>query len=59
MCDVKKYSEICKEIVKLQPQETLQLSLESATEEERAFYAMIGNYLLQTEQRKVIGRNLF
>ena len=35
MCDVKKYSEIYKEISKLNPKDTLQLVLESETEEEK------------------------
>ena len=59
MCDVKKYNEIYQDILKLEPQDTLQLSLEAETEEERAFYEMIGNYLLQTAQKKVIEKNLF
>lgn len=59
MCDVKKYNEIYQDILKLEPQDTLQLSLEAETEEERAFYEMIGNYLLQTAQKKVIERNMF
>lgn len=59
MCDVKKYNEIYQNILKLEPQDTLQLSLEAETEEERAFYEMIGNYLLQAAQKKVIERNMF
>ena len=59
MCDVKKYNEIYQNILKLEPQDTLLLSLEAETEEERAFYEMIGNYLLQTAQKKVIERNMF
>lgn len=59
MCDVKKYSAIFDDIKKLQPQDTLQLVLEAKTKEERDFYEMIGNYLLQSGQRKVVERNLF
>lgn len=59
MCDVKKYNEIYQDILKLEPQDTLQLSLEAETEDERAFYEMIGNYLLQTAQKKVIERKMF
>lgn len=59
MCDVKKYSEIYKEIAKLQPDDTLQLVLESETEEEKEFYELIGDYLLQKKQREVVERNLF
>ena len=35
MCDVKKYSEIYKDIKALQPEDTLQLVLEAETEEEK------------------------
>lgn len=59
MCDVKKYENIYQDILKLQPEDTLQLVLEAETEEQRNFYEMIGDYLLQQEQTKVIERNLF
>lgn len=59
MCDVKKYNQIFNDIKKLQPNDTLQLILEAKTKEERDFYEMIGNYLLQNGQRKVVERNLF
>ena len=58
MCNVKKYSEIYKEILKLNTQDTLQLVLESETEDEKDFYEMIGNYLLQKKQREVLERNV-
>jgi hypothetical protein len=59
MCDVKKYSDIFQEIKKLSPDDTLQLVLESKTEEERNFYEMIGDFLLQSEQRDSIARDVF
>lgn len=59
MCDTKKYSEIFEEIKKLNPDDTLQLVLESKTEEEKNFYEMVGDYLLQTRQRELIARNIF
>ncbi|MBD5485696.1 MAG: hypothetical protein HDR18_09335 [Lachnospiraceae bacterium] len=59
MCDVKKYENIYNEIRNLQPEDTLQLVLEAETEEQRDFYEMIGNFLLQQRQRQVIERNLF
>lgn len=59
MCDVKKISKIYKDIANLQPEDTLQLVLEAETEEEREFYELIGDYLLQTKQKKVVERNLF
>ena len=59
MCDVKKFEKIYEEIDNLQPEDTLQLVLEASTEEQRNFYEMIGNYLLQKRQKQVIERNLF
>ena len=59
MCDVKKYEKIYEDIKTLQPEDTLQLVLEAETEEQRCFYEMVGDFLLQREQRQVIERNLF
>lgn len=59
MCDVKKYNKIYEDIAKLQPEDTLQLVLEAETEEEKSFYELVGDFLLQTKQKQVIERNLF
>lgn len=59
MCDVKEYCKIYKEIEKLSPEDTLQIILESDSEEEKDFYELVGNYLLQKKQKEVIERNLF
>ena len=59
MCDVKKFSKIYKEISTLQPEDTLQLVLEAETEEEKDFYELVGDFLLQKKQKQVIERNLF
>ena len=59
MCDVKKYERIYEEIKSLQPEDTLQLVLEAETEEQRSFYEMVGDFLLQRKQRQVIERKLF
>lgn len=59
MCDVRKYSEMFKDLKNLQPEDTLQLVLEAKDEEERAFFEMLGNFLLQQKQMKVIEGNLF
>lgn len=59
MCDVKKYENIYREIEKLKPEDTLQLVLEAETEDQKAFYELVGDFLLQKKQRKVIERNLF
>ncbi|MBE5940256.1 MAG: hypothetical protein E7266_07650 [Lachnospiraceae bacterium] len=59
MCDVKKYNSIYKDIVKLQPEDTLQLVLEAETEDEKEFYEIVGDFLLQKKQKEVVERNLF
>lgn len=59
MCDVKKYEKNYEDLKKLQPEDTLQLVLEAETEEQRTFYEMVGDFLLQKKQRQVIERNLF
>lgn len=59
MCDAKKYNEIFKEIQKLNPDDTMKLILESETEEEKNFYEMVGDYLLQLKQKEAIERNIF
>ena len=59
MCDVKKFEKKYEEIKFLQPEDTLQLVLEAETEEQKDFYEMVGNFLLQRKQRQVIERKLF
>lgn len=59
MCDVKKYANVYQEIEKLKPEDTLQLVLESETEEQKEFYELVGDFLLQKKQKQVIERNLF
>lgn len=59
MCNVKEYNKIFHKIEKLSPEDTLQIILESENEEEKNFYEMIGDYLLQKKQREIVERNLF
>jgi len=59
MCDVRKYNKIYEDIVSLQPEDTLELVLEAETEEEKNFYELVGDFLLQMKQKQVIERNLF
>ena len=59
MCDVKKYEKFYEEIERLRPEDTLQLVLEAETEDQRSFYELIGNFLLQKKQHQVIERKLF
>lgn len=59
MCDVQKYSKIFEDIKQLQPEDTLQLVLEAKDKEERDFFEMVGNFLMQKKQKQVIERNLF
>lgn len=59
MCDIKKYNKIYEDIISLQPEDTLQLVLEAETEDEKNFYEMVGDFLLQMKQKQVVERNLF
>ena len=59
MCDIKKYNTIFHEISNLTPDDTLQLILESESDEEKEFYSMIGDYLLQKQQKEAIARNVY
>ena len=59
MCDIKKYEKLYQEIEKLKPEDTLQLVLEAETEEQREFYEIVGDFLLQKKQKTVIERKLF
>ena len=52
MCDVKKYEKLYQEIEKLKPEDTLQLVLEAETEEQREFYQVVGDFLLQKNKDK-------
>ena len=59
MCDVGKYFKIYKDIKVLEPEDTLQIIMESDDKDEIEFYEMVGNFLLQQRQRKVVEENLF
>jgi len=59
MCDVKKYSRMYDDMKNLQPEDTLQLVMEAKSEEEREFFRVVGNFLLQQKQKKVIEGKLF
>ena len=59
MCDMKKYADIYEEIKKLNDDDTLQLVLESENEEMKDFYELVGDFLLQQRQKKVVRENMF
>lgn len=59
MCDAKKYYSIFQDIKTLSQSDTLQLILEAETQEEKEFFAMVGNFLLKNKQKKVVEGNLF
>lgn len=50
--DLKKYGEIYKEIMKLNLEDALQLAVNAETEEEKAFWKTIADYLLQIKQKQ-------
>ncbi len=59
MCDVNKYHQIYKEIKNLNPNDTLQLIMESKSKEEQDFFGLIGDFLLQQKQKELIDRKVF
>ena len=59
MCNVKKYNDIFQEIKSLRQDDILQLILEAKTQDERDFYVMVGDFLLQKKQKTVIKEKLF
>ena len=60
MCDVKAYENIYNDMIdKLSPSDTLQLMLEAETEDQRNFYRMVGNFLLQKGQKTVVEGKMF
>lgn len=56
---VKKYTDIYREIEKLNSDATIDLELNAPSEDVRDFYGMIENHLLQKRQKKAIAENLF
>ena len=52
MYNIKKFHQIYKDILSLQPEYTLYLVLEAETEEEKLFYELIADFLLQIKQKK-------
>lgn len=60
MCDIKTYEKFYDDVIdKLSPSDALQLMLEAKTEDQRNFYRIVGNYLLQRGQKIVIERKMF
>ena len=59
MCDVNKYYNIFRDLKSLSQDDTLQLILGAETQEEKEFFALLGNFLLKKKQKKVIEGNLF
>ena len=54
MRNLNEYHALYQEILTLKPQDTLQLILDSDTEEEKEFFELIGNYLLQKGQERLL-----
>lgn len=59
MCNTNKYYNMYKDIKTLQPEDTLQLVMEAENKEEKDFFEMVGNFLLQQKQKKAIEGNMF
>lgn len=59
MCDVDKFSKMFKEMKNLEPEDTIELILAADNDEEKHFFEMLGNFLLQERQKKAIAGNMF
>lgn len=59
MCDVKKYKQIYDDFKHLNPDDTLQLIMNSETQDEQDFFSLVGDFLLQKKQREVIEAGKF
>ena len=60
MCNIKAYEKVYDGMIdKLSPADTLLLMVEAETEDQRNFYRIVGNYLLQKKQKIVVERKLF
>lgn len=56
---LEKYHNLYNEIKNIEPEDTLQLALNAKTDDEKNFFMMIGDYILQQRQQYAIVRNLF
>lgn len=56
---LEKYHNLYNEIKDIEPEDTLQLALNAKTDDEKNFFMMIGDYILQQRQQYAIERNLF
>lgn len=56
---LEKYHNLYNEIKNIEPEDTLQLALNAKTDDEKNFFMMIGDYILQQRQQYAIERNLF
>ncbi len=60
MCNVEAYEKVYDDMIdKLSPADTLQLMVEAETEDQRSFYRIVGNYLIQKKQKKIVERKMF
>lgn len=54
MCDVKKYSDLYKEIAKLSEADIWYLVREAPDEDMKEFYELVGDFLMQKRQKELI-----
>ncbi len=60
MCNIEAYEKVYDDMIdKLSPADTLLLMVEAETEDQRNFYRIVGNYLLQKRQKNVVERKMF
>ncbi len=59
MCDTKKYYAYYQDMKKLEPSDTLQLIRETEDPDEKQFFKLLGDYLMQQKQKQIIEENLY
>lgn len=59
MCDVEKYRNMYRDMKQLTPDDTLEIILNTDDPVEQDFFEMLGDFLLQKSQEKVIKANEF
>ena len=59
MCDTKKYYAYYQDMKKLGPSDTLQLIRETEDPDEKQFFKLLGDYLMQQKQKQIIEENLY
>ena len=59
MIDISKFDKIYEELKNVTPDDFIQIIINSKTKEEKDFFIMLGNAMLQKEQMQAVEKGLF